>query len=212
MSHLHVFDMDGTLIHGTSANLEIARIMGTEPEITDLERRFSQGEIDTRFFATTLRELWDDLTDDHVEQAFTTSPFLDGIREVANDIREHGERSVVITMAPDFYARRLLEFGFDEVLASRHPAIPFNEPVLPENILTPADKVRLVEEVRERESIPLARCVAYGDSKSDGPLFEHLENTIAVNGDDHLTGIARTRYDGSSLLDAYARARGLLGR
>lgn len=210
MTHLHVFDMDGTLLNGTSANMEIARVLGTEAELVELERRFAAGEIDTRVFSATIYDLWSDLTEEHVDRAFGTSPFLGDIREVCADIRARGERSLVVTMSTDFYARRLLDFGFDDVVASRFPDLPFTEPLVPENILTPADKVRVVEDVRQRAGIPITRCVAYGDSRSDAPLFEHLRHTVAVNADHHLDQLARARYRGDSLMNAYTRARTLL--
>jgi phosphoserine phosphatase len=79
-----------------------------------------------------------------VAEVFGSCPWLEGIPEVCADIRERGERSVVITMSPDFFARHLLGLGFDEVKASRWPALPFREPLDPGGILTPGDKVRIV--------------------------------------------------------------------
>nr|WP_184080786.1 HAD-IB family phosphatase [Nocardiopsis mwathae] len=187
MNHLHVFDMDGTLLKGTSASLEIARVTGTRAELRALERALADGEIDTRGFAAALPGIWPMLTDGLVEQAFRDGPFLDGIADVCGDIRAQGGRSLVITMSPDFYAERLLDFGFDEVVASRFPALPFTEPPVPENILTPADKPRIVEEVLRRTGIAREQCVAYGDSMSDAPLFRHLAHSVAVNYDANTT-------------------------
>ncbi|MDT0301814.1 HAD family hydrolase [Streptomonospora wellingtoniae] len=209
MSLLHVFDMDGTLIHGTSAAVQVARICGTEAELLDLERAFSAGEIDTKGFSATLHALWSELTEDQVDEAFSGAPFLEGIAEVCADIRERGERSLVVTMSPDFFARRLLGFGFDEVAASRFPPLPFSRPLDPEAILVPQDKVRIVEETRDAAGIPLQRCVAYGDSMSDAPLFGHVAHSVAVNADHHLAGIARAQYRGTSLPAAYSRGREL---
>jgi phosphoserine phosphatase len=47
---LHVFDMDGTLLKGTTASLQIARHLGCTRELAGLEARFAAGEIDTRGF------------------------------------------------------------------------------------------------------------------------------------------------------------------
>lgn len=210
MSYLHIFDMDGTLLTGTTASTQIAKVLGTEAELAELERAFAAEEIDTRAFSQGIYALWADLTEAHVTEAFRVGPFLDGVSQVCADIRQRGERSLVITMSPDFYANLLVEYGFDEVAASRFPALPFSEPLVTRNILTPADKVRIVEEVRTGLGIPADRCVAYGDSMSDAPLFRHLTHTVAVNADHHLEGIARTGYTGPSLLDAYAFGRALI--
>ncbi|GAA4895374.1 HAD family hydrolase [Streptomonospora salina] len=210
MTFLHVFDMDGTLIRGTSASVQVARTCETEAELADLERAFSAGEIDTKAFAAALHAMWSDVTEEHVDRAFADTPFLDGIADVCADIRERGERSIVVTMSPDFFARRLLGFGFDDVAASRFPALPFARPLDPDAILVPQDKVRIVEESRQAAEIPVERCVAYGDSMSDAPLFGHLAHSVAVNADHHLAGIAGAEYRGTSLLEAYARGRELV--
>ncbi|MEV5754004.1 HAD-IB family phosphatase [Actinoallomurus sp. NPDC052308] len=210
MTFLHVFDMDGTLLEGTTASLQIARHVGSTDALVELEERFAAGEIDTRAFSSALPTLWRELTPSDVAAAFAASPWLSGIREVCADIRARGERSVVITMSPDFFARHLLDLGFDEVVASRFPALPFVEPLDPANVLTPQDKVRIVAEICEQHDLTHARCVAYGDSMSDAPLFQRLTRTVAVNADHHLADLAALSYRGGDLQEAYALGRTLL--
>ncbi|MFE3459092.1 HAD family hydrolase [Nocardiopsis aegyptia] len=207
MTRLHVFDMDGTLLRGTTASLEIARVLRCEEQLVELEGRFRRQEVDTRGFARGIHRLWSALTEEHVATAFDRSPFLTGIRQVCDDIRSRGEYSMVVSMSPDFYARLLLRFGFDEVVASRFPALPFASPVVADDILTPQDKVDIVERARRGRGLAPDACVAYGDSMSDAPLFRHLAATVAVNGDEQITGLAAVHYSGASLVDAYALAR-----
>lgn len=207
---LHVFDMDGTLLKGTTASLQIARHLGCAEDLAGLETQFAAGEIDTHGFSAAVHGLWRSLTRPAVAEVFRACPWLAGIPEVCADIRERGERSVVITMSPDFFARHLLELGFDDVVASRFPALPFREPLDPGGILVPGDKVRIVDELRERHGLPRSRCVAYGDSMSDAPLFSRLTKTVAVNADHHLTGLAAVSYRGEDLAGAYALGRALL--
>jgi phosphoserine phosphatase len=202
--------MDGTLLKGTSASLQIARHLGCTEELTGLEARLAAGEIGPRGFAAVVHGLWQSLTRPAVAEVFGACPWLDGIAEVCADIRERGERSVVITLSPDFFARHLLELGFDQVVASRFPALPFREPIDPRGILTPGDKVRIVDELRGRHGLPGSRCVAYGDSMSDAPLFRKLAKTVAVNADHHLDGLAAASYRGDDLGGAYALGRALL--
>ncbi|WP_311621099.1 HAD family hydrolase [Streptomyces johnsoniae] len=204
--------MDGTLLRGTTANLEVARQIGTLAELTDLEVRFAAGELDTKGFSAAIRALWAHLTPAAVTAAFAAGPWLAGIEEVCADIRRRGERSVVITMSPDFFARQLLPLGFDQVVASRFPELPFTRPLDPANVLTPQDKVRIVEELCADHGLAVEDCVAYGDSMSDAPLFRRLRRTVAVNADHHLAGLAALTYRGTSLSEAYALARTLLAR
>lgn len=202
--------MDGTLLGGTTASLQIAHRLGSVAELVDLEARFAAGELDTRGFSTAIHGLWRELTPAVVADAFAASPWLARIEEVCADIRERGERSVVITMSPDFFARHLLDLGFDEVVASRFPALPFAEPLDPANVLTPDDKVRIVDELCARYGLSYARCVAYGDSMSDAPLFKRLTRTVAVNADHHLADLAALAYRGTDLHEAYSLGRSLL--
>ena len=207
MTYLHIFDMDGTLLKGTTASMEIARVLRCEEELVEMEGRFGRGEIDTRRFAQDIHRLWEKLTEDDVLTAFESSPFLTHIHEVCADIRDRGEYSIVVSMSPDFYARLLLRFGFDEVVASRFPPLPFASPIISENILTPEDKVHITETERRRRRVGINRCVAYGDSLSDAPLFQHLTRTVSVNGDEQISAAAALQYTGSSLLEAYSMAR-----
>jgi phosphoserine phosphatase len=207
---LHVFDMDGTLLGGSSACMEVARALGRAAELELLDERFARGEIDSRAFGMELGRLWPELTPTVVAAAFAGSPWLSGIREVCADIRRRGEHSAVVTMSPDFFANHLLAWGFDDVVASRFPPLPFATPIDPTGILTPPDKVDVVRRLITRHGIDITRCVAYGDSMSDAPLFRHLAATVGVNADAHLAGLTAAAYRGSDLVEAYAIGRRLL--
>ncbi|GAA1523821.1 hypothetical protein GCM10009678_01310 [Actinomadura kijaniata] len=210
MTLLHVFDMDGTLLTGTTASLEVARRVGTLPQLRELEDRFAAGTLDTRGFSAELRRLWGDLTAEQVAAAYRGAAWMAGIAEVCADIRARGEHSAVITMSPDFFARHLLELGFDEVVASRFPPLPFTGPLEPADVLTPEDKVRLTDGLLAARGLTRGDCVAYGDSMSDAPLFRHLSHTVAVNADHHLADLAALDYRGTDLWEAYRLARTLL--
>jgi phosphoserine phosphatase len=210
MTALHVFDMDGTLLRGTTASRQIAAAYGNEVELLVLEQRFAAGEIDTRQFAKAIHALWAELIPATVAAAFAGSSWMNGIADVCADIRGRGERSAVITMSPDFFANGLSAYGFDAVVASRLPPLPFAGPVDPAAILTPDDKVRVVDELLERYRIDPSRCVAYGDSMSDAPLFRRVAATVAVNADEHLAGLAVAEYEGDDIIEAYRLGRAQL--
>ena len=78
----------------------------------------------------------------------------------------------MITMSPDFFARELLALGADAVHGSRFPAPPYAGVAFdPSGILTPDDKPRLVGDRARGGRHRPDRCVAFGDSMSDAPLF-----------------------------------------
>lgn len=68
----------------------------------------------------------------------------------------------------------------DEVRASRFPLLPMRQLPARSAILVPADNVATFDEILAREGLDRDRCVAYGDSASDVPLFGHLRHTVAV--------------------------------
>jgi phosphoserine phosphatase len=212
MIALHVFDMDGTLLRGTTASIELSRRLDRLAPLADLEAGFAAERISAAEFAMEMRALWAELSPELVAEVVSASPWIDGITDVCSDIAQRGERSMLITMSPGFFAEHLLEFGIDVVAASRFPALPFTQAVDPAGILEPADKVRLAEQERIAHGLTRSDCVAYGDSMSDLPLFGVLENTVAVNGDEGLERVAAVAYRGGNLREAYALGRDLLGR
>jgi phosphoserine phosphatase len=199
--------MDGTLLRGTTASLEIARRLDRLPELLGLEEAFAAGALDTRGFAAQVCRLWRGLTSTVVADIFAAGPWIGGLTDVFADIRRRGEHSAVVTMSPDFFADRLLGHGAGEVIASRFPPLPLRAAPDPAGILTPEDKVTAVERMRTALALDQDACVAYGDSGSDIPLFRTLRHTMAINATPILRGIARYHYDGDDLRDAYRLAR-----
>ena len=209
MSALHVFDMDGTLLRGTTAPIELSRRLNRLEPLADLEAGFAAERITAAEFALEMRELWTELSPELVAEVVSASPWIEGIAEVCSDIADRGERSMLITMSPDFFAEHLLEFGIDVVAASRFPSLPFAHALDPAGILQPSDKVRLAEEERIARGLMSSDCVANGDSDVDFISFGVLENTVAVNADESLERVAAVAYRGENLLEAYELAREL---
>ncbi|MGW1928121.1 HAD family hydrolase [Streptomyces sp. NPDC001919] len=203
---LHLFDLDGTLIRGSAAAVEISRQLGVDEEIAALEKGFLQG-LTPDEFAVRARELWSALTVEQVAAAFDGAPWLLGIREVWADIRDRGDLCAVISLSPDFFVERLLGWGADAVRGSRWPAVPFTEPVHRPGILNARAKVRIAGELCAEYGVDPAHCVAYGDSMSDAELFAIVPETVAVNADHHLAGLAQRTYTGGDLREAYSLVR-----
>jgi phosphoserine phosphatase len=206
MTKLHIFDMDGTLLAG-SACLELSRHAGHIDDVEAMEERWGRGEIGHVEFYELLLPLWEGLGEADIEQVFAGIAWLEGIEEVWRDIDARGERSVVITLSPQFFADKLLALGLHEAFGAEVLA---GGEVLPERVLTPESKVYIATEVLERLGLGSDDTVAYGDSSSDVPLFEILDNTVSVNGSETLAEHAAVTYRGNDLREAYALGRGLL--
>jgi phosphoserine phosphatase len=79
-----------------------------------------------------------------VAEVIADAPWIGGIEDVCADIARRGERSMLITMSPNFFAERLGDRGIDVVRSSQWPSLPFAAPIDPAGILSPADKVSLM--------------------------------------------------------------------
>lgn len=205
MARLHLFDMDGTLLHGSSANVELARGMGLVAEFRALDAEFSAGALDGAGYARQAYGMWSALTVEQVAAAFDAAPWLRGIREVWADIRDRGEYCAVISLSPDFFVRRLLAWGAHEAFGARFPQMPFGDvPLDVSGILVPESKVLIADRLCETYGVTREQCVAYGDSMSDAALFDAVPVSVAVNGDHHVNGLATLTYRGLDLREAYA--------
>jgi phosphoserine phosphatase len=199
---LFVFDMDGTLLIGTTACIEIAKLSGTLDQLHSLEHSFAAGEMDAFCFAQNIGALWGRVDEEVVRRAFEATPKLANIQAVTHLIRRGGGKSCLITMSPDFYANLFYEYGFDFIGASRFPRTPRDE-VQREDILNPGDKAMLVRNWCSQLGFNLKQCVAFGDSMSDYLLFQELDHTVSINGDAKLKSLARYHYEGSDLQAAF---------
>ncbi|GGW20799.1 hypothetical protein GCM10018980_54920 [Streptomyces capoamus] len=203
MPRLHLFDLDGTLLHGTSAPVEISRQLGLEAETVALDRAIAEGRIGPPEYAAQVYDLWAGLTEAHVRAAFEAAPWLARIREVWAEIRSAGEYCAVVSLSPSFFVELLLDWGAHAAHGSRFPAVPFTQPVDPSGALSAAAKVTVADRLCTEFGVTRADCVAYGDSQSDRELFAAVPVSVAVNADAHLTGLATHSYTGRDLWDAY---------
>ncbi|MEU4083579.1 HAD family hydrolase [Streptomyces aureus] len=208
MARLHLFDLDGTLLHGSTAPLEISRQLGREAENIAIERAISEGRIGPPEYATQVHALWTDLTEAHVTAAFDGAPWLSGIEDVWTEIRRNGDYCAVVSLSPSFFVERLLSWGAHAAHGSRFPAVPFVEPLDLAGILNAAAKVRIADRLCAEFGVSRADCVAYGDSGSDKDLFGIVPVSVAVNADRHLRGLATHSYTGQDLRAAYQLVAG----
>ncbi|WP_030319497.1 HAD family hydrolase [Streptomyces sp. NRRL B-3229] len=207
MARLHLFDLDGTLLHGTTAPVEISRQLGLEAEAVALDRAIGAGLIGPPEYAQQVYTLWAALTEAHVATAFERAPWLARIREVWAEIRAQGDYCAVISLSPSFFVERLTGWGAHAAYGSRFPAVPFVEPVDPTGVLSAAAKVLIADRLCAEFGVTRADCIAYGDSSSDKDLFGAVPVSVAVNADHHLSEISTHSYTGKDLWDAYELVR-----
>lgn len=206
----HIFDMDGTLLHGTTAPVLLAGALGQVDALHALEARFAAGSATAVDFARELHAMWGVVPEEVARSAFASAPVLENVREVLADIRAREERACLITMSPAYFAEQFLDFGFDAVFASRFPRDP-QTPLDEAAILNPRDKPRLAEAFCTEHGFALSDAIAYGDSFSDVHLFEEVGIRISVNGDHHIAQRSDIAVEGTDLFVAYRAAREFCG-
>ncbi|MCD2147388.1 HAD family hydrolase [Gordonia paraffinivorans] len=205
-TRLHVFDMDGTLLNGAAA-LELSTFLGRREVGLEIEQLWHAGQITDFDFWSALLDVCEHATEDDLDTAFEQANWLDGITDTFADIRSRGEVAIVISQSPTFFVEKLRNWGAHEAYGSD---VVIGQPLSENATLSPEAKVHITRDALERYGISPADCVAYGDSSSDVELFRWLPNTVAVNGNPVVSGLAAVRYQGNDLREAYALGRTLL--
>jgi phosphoserine phosphatase len=206
MTRLHVFDMDGTLLLG-AATVEVSRYIGAFEAADAVERAWQGGEITDVGFWEAILPLWTGVTETDIDAAFTAAAWIEGVPEVFADIAARGEYIAVISQSPEFFVRRLQQWGAHRTFGSG--IVPGCVPA-DDLLLSAQDKVDITTALLGELGLTDSDCVAYGDSTSDIPLFGRLRHTVAVNPNQVLRDRAAVVYEGYDLREAYALGRGLL--
>lgn len=204
MKRLYVFDMDGTLLPHTTGMLEIAKISGHAEVLKSLEKQLFTQQIRDEEFSMQVLNLWKALPLDTVKKAFLSAPKLNNIKTVLQTIAKEGNTSCLITASQAFFAHHFYDYGFDYIFASEEISLQTQQ-LKPERALRTKDKVPVAQQLCARLNLRFTDTVAFGDSISDVPLFQHLTHTISMNGDHHISKIAAHHYHGLDLLEAYHR-------
>jgi phosphoserine phosphatase len=187
---LAVFDMDGTLLPGTTACQQIALAAGTPEVVASLELDYRRGVIDSTTFAERALESWAVSPTGLFRRAFDACPKIGGLDRTLATLRDRGFATCLVTMAPREFAECF--DGFEHVYASTYPTY----------ILDPGDKPVVVRELQARLAVDDGRTIAFGDSDSDIPLFSVLSRTVAVNPTPDLAALAAHTYTGDDLYEA----------
>jgi phosphoserine phosphatase len=200
-----VFDLDGTLLHGTTVSLLLAEWLGQAAEITELERAFHAHEISNRVVADnsagwlagkSTAEPWRVLTNGH---------WIDGMAETFRALDAAGASLLLGTITWSFAAEMLRDrYGFAAVSGTEMQA---SNGVLSGTVsryFDEHDKVRFVEEWCAQNRFSMSQVGAIGDSRSDVPLFRRAGMSIALNATPDARAAAAHVLDTEDLRDVLA--------
>lgn len=203
-----VFDLDGTLLRGTTVSLLLAQWVGRGGEIAELERAFREHEISNSVVADTsagwlsgrsVRETWGVLMD---------GPWIDGMAETFRVLRAAGVSLLLGTVTWSFAAEMLRErHGFAAVSGTEMQSIDGVLSGTVSRYFDEHDKLRWVEGWCARNGYSMSQVAAVGDSRSDVPLFHGVGVSIALNATPDARAVATHMLDSNDLRDVLALLR-----
>jgi len=196
------FDMDGTLIRGTSAATFMAARLDHVAEAAELERLYELGQLTAPVFAETIAQRFVGLSIAEVERHFEELPLIGGVGETVARLKQRGIPCVISTVSYGFYAGVLMRrFGFDAHCGSVMHELDGVLQGRMHAYCTPDDKKCFVENFAAARDIAMADVAHIGDSISDLPLFTAVGTAIALNATPAARAAAHHAIDTDDLLD-----------
>jgi phosphoserine phosphatase len=194
------FDVDGTLVPGTSSSQYLAGYLGHLELLRSAEDDYAEGRMDNREVSTLDAEGWQGRPESDVRRLLTDIPLVDGIPEVVAWCREHDLAVYLATLAWEPVGSYLCErFGFEGACGPRleqaggtytgRVAAHFDE----------FDKRDFALGTVSELGLPLLACAAVGDSRSDLPLFAEVGFAVAFNASPAVQALAAASVDGADL-------------
>ncbi len=176
------FDLDGTLLRGTTTSLVLARSMGHAAAVTELERAYDAYEIDNVTFANREAALFTGLGPGDVRHHLRDAPWIGGVAETLDTLAAAGAHLLLATLAWRFAGEQLPH-------AHRFAAISGAEMSYAGGRLTgrvgrhlsEQGKLEFVAQWCAAHGYALGDVAAVGDSRSDLPLFREAGTAIALN-------------------------------
>jgi phosphoserine phosphatase len=200
-----VFDLDGTLLRGTTVSLLLAQWLGHTEEIAELERRFHAREISNSVVADISAGWLAGKRTADVWQVLMCSTWIGGMTETLQSLADAGVSLLLGTITWRFAAEMLRErYGF---LAVSGTEMRVTDGILSGTVtryFDEHDKARFVEEWCAQNGFSMSQVVAVGDSRSDVPLFRRAGMSVALNATPDARAAATHILDTEDLCDVLA--------
>lgn len=210
------FDIDGTLVPGTSSAQYLAGFLGHQEVLAAAEADWDAGRVDNVHVELLDARGWAGTAQAQVSRWLADLPLVDGIPDVVDWCSRHDVLAALATLAWEPVGAHLCEtYGFAASCGPRLEAAGGH--------FTGAVAMHFDEFAKRDFAVEFARsaglsmdsCAAVGDSRSDVPLFGEVGLAVAFNGDEHLTAAADVHVSGGDLrvvlpaLSAWLRGFGI---
>lgn len=178
------FDVDGTLVPGTSSSQFLGAQLGHLVELAQAEESYRIGKIGNEEVSILDAKGWSGRTRDEVNAWLRDLPLVDGIAAVVARCRELALVPYLATLAWAPVGEYLCDrFGFEGACGPRLATV---DGTYSGEVAAHLDEFGkrdyALATARSLEIAPLS-CAAVGDSRSDLPLFEEVGFSIAFNAD-----------------------------
>lgn len=205
-------DLDGTLIHGTTACLHLGDWIGHRPVIEELERRFAEGEIQNADVADGDAPYYTGRSIAEVAEVMDAAPCIDDIGEGVKQLASRGVDALLCTVTWSFVAQCVADrFGFSAVSGTVMQVD--GDGVLAGRVaqyFEPEDKVVFLRDYCEARDLGMHQLIAIGDGRSDLPMFRAAGFSVALNASPAARSAASVSVESRSFLDALRAVPGLI--
>jgi uncharacterized protein len=196
------FDLDGTLVRGTSVSIVTANWLGRRGALDELERRYSEGLITNAVVAETSAGWFEGRRVEEVIEALAEAPWIEGIPDVVAELRSTGAYVVLATVTWRFAAEAVADrYGFDAYCGTEMPVKDGRLVGLVRRHFDAEHKAAFVDRVCAERGASPSRAAAVGDSRSDLPMFARVGFSIALNADDEARQAATVSIETDDLRD-----------
>jgi phosphoserine phosphatase len=199
---LACFDLDGTLVRGTSVSQFLADRRGESERMAELERLYTAGEISNSVVADEQAGAYAGVPLEEVVAQLADIPCIQGIDETLRALAEKQVVSLLCTVTWSFAAQEFVRrHGFSSASGTEIEL----EDGLPtgavKRYFDALDKREFVESYCAENGISPAQCFAVGDSRSDIPLFDAVGFSVALNATPEARAAATVALDTDDLTD-----------
>jgi phosphoserine phosphatase len=209
---LACFDLDGTLVMGTSVCLHLADKLGHFEYLKELEAQYVRGEIPNAQVADELAPYYEGLSLDAIEAHLADIPFIKGVSYALATLKDKGIESLICTVSWRFVAQMLAKrYGFVDATGCELPVD--HNGMLTGRVskqFDEFDKLEFVKRYCAERRIPLSQVFAVGDSRSDIPLFGAVGFSVALNATELAKSAASVAIESDDLSEVLEVVPGLM--
>ena len=196
------FDLDGTLLRGTSVSVLTAEWLGRGRALDRLEEDYRAVRISNSVLAESSATWFTGRRPSEVSAVLEEAPWIRGIGQTVTALREAGSYVALATVTWRFAADAVAaRYGFDATCGTEMNLKDGRLSGEVSRHFDGADKAAFVRDVCERRGVPLERAAVVGDSRSDLPAFAIAGYSIALNADEAAREAATVTLETDDLRD-----------